>query len=113
MRNINLIITVNLTVFLIIFSSNLVAESSNLSLKMQIIGKGGISDLSFSPDEKAVAVGYSDGTISVFEMKTQKVIFHYHANIYAIKDVKFSSNGESLYFTDEYKIYSILKTILG
>ena len=111
MRNTNLIITVNFTVFLIIFSSNLVAESSNLSLKMQIIGKGGISDLSFSPDEKAVAVGYSDGTISVFEMKTQKVIFHYNANIYAIKDVKFSSNGESLYFTDEYKIYSILKTI--
>ena len=97
--------------FMFSFNSNLVAESSNLSLKMQIIGKGGISDLSFSPDEKAVAVGYSDGTISVFEMKTQKVIFHYNANIYAIKDVKFSSNGESLYFTDEYKIYSILKTI--
>ena len=111
MRNINLFITVNLTVFLIVFSSNLIEVSSNLSLKMQIIGKGGISDLSFSPEEKDVALGYSDGTISVFEMKTQNVIFHYHANIYAIKDVKFSSNGESLYFTDEYKIYSNLKTI--
>ena len=78
---------------------------------MQIISKGWISNLSFFPDEKTVALGYFDGTISVFEMKTQKLIFHYHANIFAIKDVKFSSNGESLYFTDEYKIYSILKTI--
>ena len=67
--------------------------------------------LIFLPDEKAVALGYSYGTISVFEIKTQKVIFHYHANIYATRDVKFSSNGESLCFTDEYKIYSILKTI--
>ncbi len=98
MKSLRVISVVLFLLFCSALESARAAGESDWKVKTEITLPAKATALGYSPDSALIAVGHADGNVTVWEIKTSRLIKTLEAHSAVVKTVQFASGG-SLFVT--------------